>query len=79
MVGFCLLSLSSLFAQQSNLFTPEVYARVKTLYGENASEDVADWRHLIDELQREDIDEKLLLNRYSNLTLFDPCVSHNLL
>ena len=67
MVGFCLLSLSSLFAQQSDLFTPEVYTRVKTLYGENASEDVADWRHLIDELQREDIDEKLYgVNRFFN-------------
>lgn len=67
MVGICLLSLSSLFAQQSNLFTPEVYARVKTLYGENASEDVADWRHLIDKLQREDIDEKLYgVNRFFN-------------
>ena len=64
---FCLFFISTLIAQQESIFTPEVYARIDALYGKDASEDVADWRQLINELQAEDVDEKLYsINRFFN-------------
>ncbi|WP_420935753.1 transglutaminase-like cysteine peptidase [Alteromonas sp. A081] len=64
--GSVLFTLS-LFAQQQNLFTTEVYQRIEFVYGSEASEDVAEWRQLIDELQTDDFDEKLYaVNRFFN-------------
>lgn len=66
MTGSVLFTLS-LFAQQQNLFTTEVYQRIEFVYGSKASEDVAKWRQLIDELQTDDFDEKLYaVNRFFN-------------
>ncbi len=76
-VVFCLFSVSTLVAQQESIFTPEVYVRISALYGKEASEDVADWRQLIDELRAEDVDEKLFsINRFFNRLDFVDDVVH---
>lgn len=49
------------------VFTPQVYARIGSVYGTEASENVAKWRQLVSELQSEDLDEKLYeINRFFN-------------
>ena len=56
-----------LVAQQSTVFTEQVYLRISAAYGPEASEDVAKWRQLVTELQSEDLDEKLYeINRFFN-------------
>ncbi|MDY6884402.1 MAG: transglutaminase-like cysteine peptidase [Pseudomonadota bacterium] len=66
-VGLILLAVTSPIAQQKTVFTPQVYARIGTIYGTEASENVAKWRQLVTELQSEDIDEKLYqINRFFN-------------
>ena len=66
-VGFTLLAVTSPIAQQKTVFTPQVYARIDSIYGTEASEDVAKWRQLVAELQSEDLDEKLYqINRFFN-------------
>lgn len=66
-VGFTLLAVTSPIAQQKTVFTPQVYARIKAVYGNEAKEDVAKWRQLVTELQSEDLDEKLYeINRFFN-------------
>lgn len=51
--------------------------RISALYGKEASEDVADWRQLIDELRAEDVDEKLFaINRFFNRLDFVDDVVH---
>ena len=66
-VGCTLLAITSPIAQQETVFTPQVYARIDSIYGTEASEDVAKWRQLVAELQSEDLDEKLYqINRFFN-------------
>ncbi len=66
-VGCTLLAVTSPIAQQKTVFTPQVYARINSVYGKEAKEDVAKWRQLVTELQSEDIDEKLYqINRFFN-------------
>ncbi|WP_370245284.1 transglutaminase-like cysteine peptidase [Alteromonas abrolhosensis] len=66
-VGLTLLAVTSPIAQQKTVFTPQVYDRIGSIYGTEASEDVAKWRQLVDELQSEDLDEKLYqINRFFN-------------
>jgi len=66
-VGFTLLAVTSPIAQQKTVFTPQVYARIDSVYGSEAKEDVAKWRQLVAELQSEDLDEKLYeINRFFN-------------
>ena len=66
-VGLTLLAVTSPIAQQKTVFTPQVYARINSVYGKEAKEDVAKWRQLVTELQSEDIDEKLYqINRFFN-------------
>jgi len=66
-VGLTLLAVTSPIAQQKTVFTPQVYARINSVYGSEAKEDVAKWRQLVTELQSEDIDEKLYqINRFFN-------------
>lgn len=66
-VGFTLLAVTSPIAQQKTVFTPQVYARIASVYGNDAKEDVAKWRQLVTELQNEDLDEKLYeINRFFN-------------
>ena len=60
-VGCTLLAVTSPIAQQKTVFTPQVYARIGSVYGTEASENVAKWRQLVSELQSEDLDEKLSL------------------
>ena len=56
-----------LIAQQSAVFTEQVYKRISLAYGSEAKDDVAKWRQLVTELQSEDIDEKLYqINRFFN-------------
>ncbi len=62
-----LLFTPVLVAQQSTVFTEQVYLRISATYGSDASEDVAKWRQLVAELQSEDLDEKLYqINRFFN-------------
>ena len=64
---YCLSTFPSLIAQQANVFTSDVYKRISNVYGKDASHTVADWRQLINELQSEDLDEKLYsVNRFFN-------------
>ncbi len=73
----CLLAFPSLIAQQTNVFTTNVYKRIATVYGSEASNSVADWRQLINELQSEDLDEKLFsVNRFFNRFDFVDDVVH---
>ncbi|WP_442864413.1 transglutaminase-like cysteine peptidase [Alteromonas sp. PRIM-21] len=66
-VGLTLLAVTSPIAQQKTVFTPQVYARIDSVYGSEAKEDVAKWRQLVAELQSEDLDEKLYqINRFFN-------------
>lgn len=66
-VGCTLLAITSPIAQQETVFTPQVYARIDSIYGTEASEDVAKWRQLVAELQSDDLDEKLYqINRFFN-------------
>ena len=66
-VGCTLLAVTSPIAQQKTVFTPQVYARIGSVYGTEASENVAKWRQLVSELQSEDLDEKLYeINRFFN-------------
>ena len=62
-----LLFTPILVAQQSTVFTEQVYLRISSTYGSDASEKVAKWRQLVSELQSEDLDEKLYeINRFFN-------------
>ena len=62
-----LLFAPVLVAQQSTVFTEQVYLRISSTYGSEASENVAKWRQLVSELQSEDLDEKLYeINRFFN-------------
>ncbi len=62
-----LFSTPVLVAQQSTVFTEQVYLRISSAYGPEASEDVAKWRQLVAELQSENLDEKLYgINRFFN-------------
>ena len=66
-VGLTLLAVTSPIAQQKTVFTPQVYARIDSVYGSEAKEDVAKWRQLVAELQSDDLDEKLYqINRFFN-------------
>lgn len=66
-VSCTLLAITSPIAQQETVFTEQVYARINSIYGAEASENVAKWRQLVTELQSEDIDEKLYeINRFFN-------------
>lgn len=66
-VGLILLAVTSPIAQQKTVFTPQVYARIDSVYGSEAKEDVAKWRQLVAELQSDDLDEKLYqINRFFN-------------
>ena len=66
-VSCTLLAITSPVAQQKTVFTEQVYARINSIYGTEASENVAKWRQLVTELQSEDIDEKLYeINRFFN-------------
>ena len=66
-VSCTLLAITSPIAQQKTVFTEQVYARINSIYGTEASENVAKWRQLVTELQSEDIDEKLYeINRFFN-------------
>ena len=66
-VSCTLLAITSPIAQQKTVFTEQVYARINSIYGAEASENVAKWRQLVTELQSEDIDEKLYeINRFFN-------------
>ena len=66
-VGCTLLAITSPVAQHKTVFTPQVYARIASVYGNDAKEDVAKWRQLVTELQNEDLDEKLYeINRFFN-------------
>lgn len=66
LIGYFGFSLS-LIAQQKSVFTNEVYQHIKLVYGANASEEVGNWRQLINELQANDIGEKLYsVNRFFN-------------
>lgn len=59
--------LSSPIAQQKSVFTEQVYSRINTIYGREASENVAEWRQLVSQLQDEDLDEQLFaINRFFN-------------
>jgi predicted transglutaminase-like cysteine proteinase len=71
----CIYALTWLFlgmtslviAQQKNIFTKEVYSRVEALFGENGAADVAKWRQLVNNIENDDIDEKLYqVNRFFN-------------
>lgn len=65
--GLTLLAVTSPIAQQKTVFTPQVYARIDSVYGSEAKEDVAKWRQLVTKLQSEDLDEKLYqINRFFN-------------
>lgn len=67
LVAGVLAVLSSSIAQQKSIFTEQVYSRINTIYGRDASENVAKWRQLVSELQAEDIDEQLFaVNRFFN-------------
>jgi predicted transglutaminase-like cysteine proteinase len=73
LVCLCLLLIGylgfspSLVAQQKNIFTNEVYQRIRLVYGPRASVEVASWRQLIRKLHAEDTDEKLYsVNRFFN-------------
>ena len=62
-----LLAITSPIAQQKTVFTEQVYARINSVYGTEAKENVAKWRQLINELQSEELDEKLYqINRFFN-------------
>lgn len=66
-VGLTLLAVTSPIAQQKTVFTEQVYARIDSVYGSEAKEDVAKWRQLVAELQNDDLDEKLYeINRFFN-------------
>lgn len=66
-VSCTLLAITSPIAQQKTVFTEQVYARINSIYGTEAKENVAKWRQLVTELQSEDIDEKLYeINRFFN-------------
>ena len=66
-VSCTLLAITSPVAQQKTVFTEQVYARINSIYGTEAKENVAKWRQLVTELQSEDIDEKLYeINRFFN-------------
>ena len=66
-VSCTLLAITSPIAQQKTVFTEQVYARINSIYGTEAKENVAKWRQLVAELQSEDIDEKLYeINRFFN-------------
>lgn len=66
-VSCTLLAITSPIAQQKTVFTEQVYARINSIYGTEAKENVAKWRQLVTELQSEDVDEKLYeINRFFN-------------
>ncbi|GFD96423.1 sulfate adenylyltransferase [Alteromonas sp. KUL156] len=59
--------MTSPIAQQKTVFTEQVYARINSVYGTEAKENVAKWRQVINELQSEELDEKLYqINRFFN-------------
>lgn len=71
----CIYALTWLFlgmtslviAQQQNIFTEEVYSRVQALFGKTGAADVAKWRQLVNNIENDDIDEKLYqVNRFFN-------------
>ena len=71
----CIYALTWLFlgmtslviAQQKNFFTEEVYSRVEALFGKTGAADVAKWRQLVNNIENDDIDEKLYqVNRFFN-------------
>ena len=71
----CIYALTWLFlgmtslviAQQKNIFTEEVYSRVEALFGKTGAADVAKWRQLVNNIENDDIDEKLYqVNRFFN-------------
>ncbi|NQY17002.1 MAG: transglutaminase-like cysteine peptidase [Alteromonas sp.] len=65
--SFCATFTVLVHANSNFVIDGEVYQRIEAIYGINASEDVADWRELMNELQTEDLDEKLYsVNRFFN-------------
>lgn len=67
LVGLFLGMTSLVIAQQKNIFTKEVYSRVEALFGRTGAADVAKWRQLVNNIENDDIDEKLYqVNRFFN-------------
>lgn len=66
-----------LFAVGNIAFTPELYAKVKQEYGDNAVERVEDWQEMMEDVQGDDEEEKVYeVNRFFNSLPFVDDIDH---
>ena len=69
--------LPNALASLKNIFTQEVYTRISERYGDAASREISHWSELLDELETDEIDEKLYsVNRFFNRLDFVSDIDH---